>query len=163
MNLSEIIKENSTLDNKLSSKKKLKINVLSNITINQFKPCLEYCLKLHGINAMLNIGNYDNILQDSRSVNLNEACIIIWELSNIKESFVYEIEKEDEKYFKLYLDKIKNELKILFKNLSTNKLVIFNKFSHILHSSKSLRKTKYQNFSLDLASFILDLISVQLK
>ena len=154
MNLSEIIKKNSILSDKLSLKEKLKINVLSNITVSQFKPAIEYYLKVEGLNAIIDIGDYDNILQESNSINKNETCIIIWELSNIKESFVYEIEKEDEKYFKLFLEKIKNELKILFQNLSNNKLVIFNKFSHILFSSKSLRKTKYQSFVENINSFL---------
>mgnify|MGYP006102469937 FL=1 len=114
MNLSEIIKKNSILSDQLSSKEKLKIKVLSNITINQFKPSIEYYLKLEGLNARIDIGDYDNILQESNNVNKNETSIIIWELSNIKESFVYEIEKEDERYFNLFLEKIKNELKILF-------------------------------------------------
>tara|TARA_B110000977_G_C11053185_1_gene483080 strand:- start:292 stop:2019 length:1728 start_codon:yes stop_codon:yes gene_type:complete len=154
MNLSEIIKKNSILSDQLSSKEKLKIKVLSNITINQFKPSIEYYLKLEGLNARIDIGDYDNILQESNNVNKNETSIIIWELSNIKESFVYEIEKEDERYFNLFLEKIKNELKILFQNLSDNKLVIFNKFSHLLHSSKNIRKTKYQSFVENINFFL---------
>ena len=146
MNLAELIKENSILGNQLSTHVPVELVILSNITINQIKPSIEYHLRIKALNSEVIIGDYDNILQESNNINEFQIPIIFWELSNLKESFVYEIETADENYISLYKDKVKNELHILFKNLTNQKLVIFNKFSHILHSSIALRKSKYQIF-----------------
>jgi FkbH-like protein len=146
MNLSELIKENAALGAQLAFETKIELKVLANITINQIKPCLEYQLRLEGLNATVNIGEYDNILQDSTKINENEIPIIFWEPSNIKDSFIYEIEVGEDDFVLLYVNKIKGELNTLFNNLSEKKLVIFNKFSHILQSYTDIKKSRYQVF-----------------
>ena len=103
MNFSEIIKENNLLGNKLSEKEIVDIRVLANISVNQLVPVLEYNLRGKGVNAKTTIGDYDNILQESSLVNPNQIVIIFWELSNLIDSFYFEIENADEDYYKLYI------------------------------------------------------------
>jgi len=139
MNFSEIIKENNLLGNKLSEKEIVDIRVLANISVNQLVPVLEYNLRGKGLNAITTIGDYDNILQESSLVNPNQIVIIFWELSNLIDSFYFEIENADEDYYKLYINKVKGELNLVFENLLNTKVVLFNKFSHLGYTSNSIK------------------------
>ena len=60
----EILKRNKELETALDSPP-YKIFILSNTTINLIKEILEYSLRVEGINAQVEIGNFDNIVQDS--------------------------------------------------------------------------------------------------
>ena len=61
--------------------------------------------------------------------------IVFWELCNLKESFVYEIELYNEEDFNRYIEKTIHELNILFNSL---KNTFFNLFKIFLLSSKLL-------------------------
>jgi FkbH-like protein len=154
MNLSEVIKENATLEIMLLKEEQIKIKILSNITLNQLKPALEYSLRKNGLNANLTIGQYDNIIQESCNIKPDEIPIIFWELSNIKENILFEIETFDEKTFEIYLNKVKSELKIVFQNLKKSKIVIFNKFSHLLFSYSNLKETNFEIFTSKLNYYL---------
>ena len=62
---SEILKLNKNLESNLKSIP-YNIIVLSNITVHQIKEILEYQLRSENINAKVEIGDYDNIVQDSK-------------------------------------------------------------------------------------------------
>jgi hypothetical protein len=59
----EIIKLNKELASSLKTDI-YKISLISNVIINQLKEIIEYNLRLEGINAVANVGDYDNIIQD---------------------------------------------------------------------------------------------------
>ncbi len=154
MNFSEIIKENNLLGNKLSEKEIVDIRVLANISVNQLVPVLEYNLRGKGVNAKTTIGDYDNILQESSLVNPNQIVIIFWELSNLIDSFYFEIENADEDYYKLYINKVKGELNLVFENLLNAKIVLFNKFSHLAYTSNSIKVGNFERFVNELNQFL---------
>ena len=72
--LHQIMVENKLLGNALSTPP-VEIGVISNITINQIKDPIELSLREKGINASVEIGDYDNIVQDSH--RFKEKKIII--------------------------------------------------------------------------------------
>jgi len=154
MNFSEIIKENNHLGNKLSLKEIINIRILANISLNQLVPVIEYSLRVKGLNAKASIGDYDNILQESSLTTPNQIVIIFWELSNLIDSFYYEIENADEEYFQLYLNKVKGELNLVFEKLSNSKLVLFNKFSHFAYTSNTIKVGNFEKFVNDLNHFL---------
>lgn len=154
MNFSEIIKENNLLGNKLSPKEIINIRILANISLNQLVPVIEYNLRAKGLNAKASIGDYDNILQESSLTTPDQIVIIFWELSNLIDSFYYEIENADEEYFQLYLNKVKGELNLVFENLSNSKLVLFNKFSHFAYTSNSVKVGNFEKFVNELNLFL---------
>ncbi|SDW86347.1 HAD-superfamily phosphatase, subfamily IIIC/FkbH-like domain-containing protein [Hydrobacter penzbergensis] len=156
MNLSDIIRRNAELGEQLLNKEIIPLKVLANISINQLKPTLEYSLRSHTLNAHVTFGDYDNIIQESAAIDTLSIPIIFWELSNLKESFVYEIETENESYFQNYFDKITTELKMVFANLSKSKLVLFNKFSHLFFSCNSLKPTIFEQFVDKLNDFLIE-------
>jgi FkbH-like protein len=152
----EILKENERLKNQLEDKPKVELRILSNITVNQLVPVLQYVLRDEGINAYVNIGEYDNIIQDSTTHPSDIIPVIFWELCNLKENFAYEIESENDTYFQNFIDKVQVELKILFNNLSSSGLVLFNKFSHIGFTSNNLRPSLFEKFVEILNSFLIE-------
>lgn len=155
MKFSDILKQNQVLKYELADKEKIDFLILSNITINQIAPILEFELRNSGLNVFVKIGEYDNILQTSETIK-NEIPIIFWELSNLKESFVYEIELYKEEEFNRYIEKTIQELNILFNSLKNKKLVIFNKFSHILFSNSILNKSNFEIFVDKINHFLSD-------
>ena len=83
LSYNEILQHHSDLKKSLKNQKDYKISIISNITINQIKEILEYSLRIHNINAKVKIGDYDNIIQDSKKFNNSNLTIIFWELCNI--------------------------------------------------------------------------------
>lgn len=155
MLFSEIVSANSKFKLELINNERLNLKVLSNITLNQLAPILEYTLRKDGVNAYVDFGEYDNIVQESKKDLSNHIPIIFWELANIKESFVYELESKDNSYFETYIHKIQNELSIIFSNLSTVSVVLFNKFSHLAFSLDSIEKTEFEIFVNTLNDFLV--------
>ena len=61
---SEMLKVNSDLAKSLPDEK-YEIEILSNIITSQFNEILEYTLRVDNIPALVNSGDYDNIVQNS--------------------------------------------------------------------------------------------------
>ncbi len=154
MNFSDLIKENKLLGIKLSSKEIIDVRILANISVNQLIPVLEYNLRIKGLNVKTHIGDYDNIIQESSLITPNQIVIIFWELSNLIDSFFYEIENADEEYYNVYFNKVKGELNLVFGNLSNSKLVLFNKFSHLAYTSNTIKVGNFERFVNELNSFL---------
>lgn len=156
MNITDYIKGNSVLKSLLKNNDSISIKILSNISFHQIKPILEYSLGHRGIKADVIFGEYDNIVQDSIGLSESEVPIIVYELANLKNGFIFEIESMDDDFCDLFFNKIKLDLEMIFNNLSDSKLVLFNKFSHILFSHSSIRKTKFEKFVCRLNQLIED-------
>jgi FkbH-like protein len=156
LSFSELIRDNALLKSSLSGYPKLDLKILSNITVNQLPPLLEYTLRKDGLNAYVETGEYDNIIQESSGLNSSTIPVIIWELCNLKDGFVYELEYEDDNYYNKFLHKVQEEILIVFNNLYSSGLVIFNTFSHFVFSTDSIRKTKFERFVNQLNEFLYE-------
>ena len=62
---SDILKLNKELENRLPPSS-YNITVLSNVIVHQIKEILEYLLRSTVINANVRLGDYDNIVPDSK-------------------------------------------------------------------------------------------------
>lgn len=151
---SEIIRLNKNLEERMKGKPALELRLISNITINQLTSIYEFYLRSNELNAKVTTGDYDNILQESSTLKGNAIPVIFWELSNLKDSFVYEIESMNDDEITMFSDKVKNELNILFENTKKSSLVIFNKFSHIIFTNSSLKKSNFENFVSHLNQYL---------
>ena len=76
MKFYEIIKKNSELKKKLKTKE-FNIKILSNVTASSLKYLIEYSLRNNGLNANVEMGNYNNFLQESLRLEATE-CIIFF-------------------------------------------------------------------------------------
>ena len=77
---SKILKLNKELEKSLKSSS-YSITVLSNIIVQQSKEIIEYTFRSEGVNANVDFGDYDNIVQDSHKYKGSNTIIIFWELS----------------------------------------------------------------------------------
>ena len=153
MFFSEILKENNILSDQIKDKEKIKLKILTNITLNQLEPILEYSLNSENIFSKVKIGEYDNIIKESMEIS-NEVPIIFWELSNISDGFSFKIENFDKNKIKLFKDKVIEDLNLLFDNLRGCKSVIFNKFSHISFTFKNFEKSNFQIFVEEINNYL---------
>jgi FkbH-like protein len=156
LTFSQLVRDNELLKSSLSSYPKLDLKILSNITVNQLVPILEYTLRNEGLNAYVETGEYDNIIQESTRLKTSTIPVIIWELCNLKEGFVYELEYEDDRFYNKFLHKVQEEILIVFNNLSSSGMVIFNTFSHFVFSADSIRQTKFESFVNQLNVFLYE-------
>ena len=154
LKFSELIRLNHELGLSLKEKSPIELYLIANITVNQLKPVLEYSLRKEGLNALVSIGGYDNILQESANLNKNQIAFVFWELCNTTDSFVYEIESMQEDVLNNYINKVKNELSLVFENLKSSSLVIFNKFSHFIFSRYNLKEYLFESFVNNLNEFL---------
>ena len=128
ISLSEIISKNKELGTKFTEDE-YSIGVLSNVTVSPIDSIIEYSLRLKGVNARVELGDYDNILQDStRFINKN-AVVIFWELINLIESIEIKIERMGAKDFEEISTRFESEILYVLNELKDTPLVIFNRFS----------------------------------
>lgn len=126
MRFLELIKEN----NKLSiGGPEFKFGILSNIMVSNCKDVFEYHIKYAKTNPRISFGDYDNIVQDSEKFKNQDAVVVFWEVCNFIESFESAIFSLTEKEIKDLIEKTKQEIQFVFKNLSKCSIVIFNLFS----------------------------------
>ncbi len=152
MKYTDILKQNKEL--REQHKRDFNISIISNITVSQLKDICEFVLAEHEIYADINIGEYDNIVQDSDKLKTSDSIIVFFELCNIvdKLEFVANILSDDE--IEGLISKVQNELLIIFKNLENVPLVIFNKFSSTVFNNTYLRHNKMDYISEKLNSFL---------
>jgi len=134
---SEIIKENKKLE-KTDTADSYEIAIISNIMVHQSKEICEFSLREEGINANVILGDYDNIIQDSKKFQNTDAVVVFWELYNFIDGLHYIIETLSDKEFKEIINKVQNEIDLLLHNLQHTPLVLINKFSALIFNKYSL-------------------------
>ncbi len=155
MKYTEILAANKLLSKKINSPK-YNIGILSNVIINSLKDILEYeCLK-NNINPAIEIGNYDNIAQDSFTFKDKDLLIIFFDSLNIIESIDDYFESITPEFYSSFFSKCKNELDIIFKNLENTPSVIINSFSTSCLVSTSSSSSKLENLVNDLNKYLRD-------
>jgi FkbH-like protein len=153
MNLLNTITKNRKL--KLLVKgKKYKIAIISNITVHIFKDFIEFALREKGINAEVNIANYNNLVQESVKYKNYDAVIIFYELINLFENFQYKILNLDKKKIKKYELAFKEDLRLSFKILKNTPVVLINEFSTVAFECDYLKKSKLSVFTKNLNNFL---------
>jgi len=142
---SDLLNQNRRLEKELTGRA-YRIALLSNITVAPLKEILEYALRSYGVNAVVEVGNYDNIVQDSASFAEADAVVIFWEAANVIEGFHYRAGLLSEREFEDVLAKFRAELSIALRNLQRRPLVLVNAQSSLVFSDKSLRETALERF-----------------
>jgi len=149
----DILKYNKELGDYLESNF-YKISVFSNITINQIKEICEYGLRTEGINAHVQIGDYNNIVQSSIKFKQSNIIVVFWEASNIIDSMPFKIESMDDDQQDAIFKKTKHEIDLLLRNLQKTPLILFNKFTTIQFSNFNIRENKYDRLASQLNQYI---------
>jgi FkbH-like protein len=151
---SEILKINNKFE-KTKTKKKFNVALVSNITVDVLKEIFEYSLRSKGItNAKVQVGNFNNIIQDSSRIKKSDVVIIFWEISEIIDSFQYRIDNLTDKEINELANKVKSEIDIVINNLKKTKIILFNKFSGIVFSRYNYKKSNLEKFCNILNSYL---------
>lgn len=131
----------------------VQIKVLSNIIVHQLKEVLEYTLRLEGIPAQVEIGNYDNILQDASQLG-NEKVVVFWEVSNLLDQLPYTIGSLSQSAYEDLLAKVKSEISLLFNLVREVPFVLFNLFSSIPFTYQFLQPHRLDSLVAELNQFV---------
>ena len=151
----EILHTNKELTTKVTGKP-YNIGVLSNVTVNSLKEVLEYSCRINNIVPMVEIGNFDNIVQDSLNFSQKDTVIVFYDTLNIVDNISDFFEDlSDETYLHLK-QKFTDELSIIFENLKHTASVVFNSFSDSYFPINILAKTKICKFIIELNSYLLE-------
>lgn len=151
----EILQFNKSLTGKILSKA-YNIGVLANVTVNSFKEILEYSCRVNNIEPNIEIGNFDNIVQDSSKFYQKDLLIIFYDTLNIIDNIDGYFEDLTEESYINYKQKIITELSIIFENLKSTTAVIFNTFSDAYYPSSILVSLKVSLFVEELNKYLID-------
>ncbi|MBA3682429.1 MAG: HAD-IIIC family phosphatase [Bacteroidetes bacterium] len=149
----EILQLNKSMVGKINSKP-YTIGVLSNVTVNSFKEILEYNCRINQIEPQLEIGNFDNIVQDSAVFNKKDLVVIFYDTLNIVDSVSDFFEDLNDATYANLKQKLFTELSIIFENLKTTPSVIFNLFSDEYFPFNFLTETKIKLFVNELNKYV---------
>lgn len=149
----EILKLNKELIGKIKSKP-YNIGVLSNVTINSFREILEYNCRYNNIEPTIEIGNFDNIVQDSAVFNKKDLVIIFYDVLNIVDQVSDFFEDIDDEKYNNLKQKLYTEIDIIFDNLKNTSAVIFNSFSASYFNNNFASTTKIESFVNDLNIYV---------
>ena len=159
---SDILRLNKELDNNIQSTS-YSIIVLSNIVIHQIKEILEYRLRIENINANVELGDYDNIVQDSLKYNSSNVVLVFWELCNIIDGFQYKIELLNNEQLDEIFEKTQLEIDLVLKNIEATSLVLINKFTSLPFSNLNLRKNHLDELAKRLNCSLQEKVSSNIK
>lgn len=159
---SEILQQNQLLK-RTQKGTPYKISVLSNVTINSIKEILEYSLRTNLINPSIELGNYDNIIQDSAKQKDVDLVIVFFDMLNIVDSVAAFFEDINEEFYNNLKDKICSEMDIILENLKDCPSVIFNTFSSSYFISNDFKKSKIEILASELNKYLEDKKSINLS
>ncbi len=146
MKYHEIIQANRELAQKQESAPRYSVSVLANIAVAQLREILEYTLRRQGVNAVVEVGGFDNIIQDSEKVADADLTVVFWEFAYIAGGLYDNSRRLNRSQAESIEESLRSDLSILFRNLRSSSLVLFNKFS--------VRAFNYQILSTETAEEI---------
>ncbi len=138
----EIIKANKDIESTLSGSR-YNIAVFSNIVTNPLNDILEYALRIDGINAHVEFGDYDNIIRNSQKVKNVNLVIVFWELANILNGLQYKVNLMNSKEINSLISKVKEEINFVISNLKETPIILFNKFSSLIFNYQNLKQNNF--------------------
>jgi FkbH-like protein len=160
---SEILKQNNLLGKYVDQLKAYNISVLSNITCNQLENVLSYNLRKAGLNPIIKIGIYDNIIQDSYNCANEQMVIIHYDLLNTLNKFNKFNEANTSKQENFLFNSIKSDIDLILENLKFAPIVVFNTFSADAIYTNSVDQSKTSILAKELNEYLYSKKSTNLQ
>ena len=148
----EILQLNKALVGTISSKP-YKIGVLSNVTVNSIKEVIEYSCRLNQIEPSVELGNFDNIVQDSATFKRKDLVIIFYDILNVVDQVSDFFEDIDDEKYDGLRSKLFSEIDFIFENLNSTASVIFNTFSSAYYQTNVL-VSRIETFVKELNAYL---------
>ena len=131
--------------------------ILSNVTLNSIKELFEYSLRIKKINPKVEIGNFDNIVQDSLSSDNHNLVFVFYDILNIVDNVSSYFESLEIDSILEIEQKIKSEIDLILFNLRSTPTVIFNTFSTAAIVSPYTSTTKLEKFVYEINNYLNNL------
>ena len=152
---SQILKENAELAKTVTGKN-FTVDILSNVTVNPIKEILELSIRSLSLNPLVKFGNYDNIVQETFGIGDTDLVIVFYELINLTENFHLQAELLSDEELLEVMAKCKQDLDIIFHNLSVKPLVLFNRFSSYPFTGAHFGKRNIDTIERELNNYIFE-------
>jgi FkbH-like protein len=149
----EILKLNKELVGTIKSKP-YEISILSNVTVNSFKDILEYSCRINQIEPNVELGNFDNIVQDSMVLRNKDLVIIFYDVLNIVDQVSDFFEDLEEEKYNNLKNKLFTEIDLIFENLKNTASVIFNSFSSAYYKNNNVHVSMVETFVKELNIYV---------
>ncbi len=149
----EILQLNKALTGTITSKP-YEIGILSNVTVNSFQEVLEYSCRLNQIEPKVEIGNFDNIVQESAVLKNKDLIIIFYDVLNIVDQVSEFFEDIDQEKYNNLKYKLFTEIDIILENLKNTAAVVFNSFSSAYYSHNNFYVSKIETFVNELNTYL---------
>ncbi|MCA3107708.1 MAG: HAD-IIIC family phosphatase [bacterium] len=148
MKYTEVLRENRRLGGALAAaaSPRYRVALLSNTTLVQAAELIEFALRDGGVNASVEIGDFDNIVQESARFAGADAVVLAWELASLVDGFHFRAATMQEAELEALLGRFRQEVSLAFTQLATTPLVIVNTISALPFSSASLRQDALDRF-----------------
>lgn len=143
---SEILRQNRVLAGTLGDKP-YQVSILANVTVSQLKEILEYSLRAEGVPAVVGIGDFDNIVQDSVKHRDSDLVVLFWEPYSIASDLQYRFELLADSAVTELFEKTCAEIGLVFKNLQGTSLVLMNTFTALPFSSTGVAPSKLEELT----------------
>lgn len=153
LKFTELLQLNKDLAARMEGKP-LSIGILSNVTVNSFKEVLEYGCRINNIVPEVEIGNFDNIVQDSATFSNKNSVIIFYDTLNIIDNVSGFFDAISDELFITLKQKLFSEFDIIFNNLKNVPSVVFNTFSSAYYPNNSLNPSKADELVQELNTYI---------
>lgn len=138
----DLLKENKRLKDELAGKPAVGFHILNNITVNMLKDVLEYNVRMMGVNPDVQVHDYDTIVQDSMAMaDDKKAKIVFWELANYMPGLYYKADEMDNAQLQQLIDKVKNDINLVFGSLASSSIVFVNTFCATPFAEHDVRKS----------------------
>lgn len=151
----DILEQNRKLGETISGTE-YNISLLANITINPLLELLQYVARINKINAVVKIGNYDNILQDSKQHSISDLVVVFYDIFKIVNELPAFFEDISDETLNDLKNRITSEFDLIFVNLKDCPSVIINTFSSQSFVSGYSNSTKLELFVSELNSYLAE-------
>lgn len=159
----DILSANKKQLKELDGEQPYRIRILSNITCNQLGEILKYNLYMSRISAIVEIGEYDNIVQDSQSCDGYDLVVVHYDLMTILEKRKDFVESFSETDLSSFVSSVKSELGFIFCNLQRLPSVIVSSFSDAAIYQNAVTNTKMFEIVNELNRFVYGYDQTNLK
>lgn len=140
----ELLRKNRELGNSLRAEAPYSAVVLSNTTVDLFKDVFEYALRSEGLNAKVEFGGYDTIVQDSARFQDRRLVAIFWELGNLVDGLHHRAELLDDSQLEDLERRTLAEIDLVFRNLAAVPLVLMNRFTALPFAGAGQRRSRLE-------------------
>lgn len=142
LKLTEIIALNNKLASDISQVKPYNIKILYNVTCNQVVQPIIYSLRSEGINPVVTLGGFDNLVQDSYQADDQQLVVVMYDIVGVlmkREEFVENL--SDSQIEQLIAD-ILAEYDLINNNLHATPAVVWNTVTSAVVNLNPTAETK---------------------